>query len=825
MPYPQKEKPLKAQSTFLQRLSRCRSWAWTDRSAPVLGRRHALVLASVLCAMAVGCQANSRSTSETASIPVEGKGPDPAMAKPLEQPGETHPAMVAPSPSTVAVDPVVEPVDLVTSEPPPLAVPPELSTPADDVVQLAQARVPNDVLLAYIEGATSPFELGADEILYLTDLGVPAETIAVMVRRDQELKEQPGATVAATALAIPAATADAAEAARVEDGEPAAVAANGLPAAFAVTSTAEPAPVEPVQPVHQVTHNHFYNALSPYGSWRELPDHGWVWQPSVAVVESDWRPYLHGGRWIWTDNGWYWHSFYSWGWAPFHYGRWHRSASWGWVWTPGTVWGPAWVTWRYYDGFAGWAPLPPACGFVRGGGFTYHGSRVGFRFGFGLTSSCYAFVPVSHFHVARPWVYRVGHTQVNQFYGNTTVINNYVTGNNNTIINRGIGTEVVTSRTELKKVRITDTAGVHSPTAIRGERLSRDGSTLAVHRPRMPEPAARPPAAITERQEQAKARTDSLLQSRPVQAARLNAAAAADSPAPQRALTPSRPSAAPVRGEPVRALGRQAPAAGEQRGGLSAPATPVSPRTEPQAVRPARPSSGSAVGVQVAPVRPGQAGAPESAVVPPAGVRPAPSGNRPVAAPVRPTVPERAAAVPTVPAPGSRIEPIRERPLQTAPAFRPSAPTQPQQPAAPRQPFAPSAIPVRPSISTPSFQVQPRVETPRPAPAPVYRSAPSFTPNARSVGPQPAPAPVYRSAPPSRPTFTPAPSIPSAPSRSIQPSPAPMQSAPTRAPAASAPSRITPAPSRSITPAPAPTRPSVSPSAAGSRPSARAPSR
>jgi hypothetical protein len=143
------------------------------------------------------------------------------------------------------------------------------------------------------------------------------------------------------------------------------------------------------------------------------------------------------------------------------------------VWTPGTVWGPAWVTWRYYDGFAGWAPLPPACGYVRGGGFTYYGSRVGFSFGFGLTSACYAFVPVSHFYVARPWAYRVGHTQVNQFYGNTTVINNYVTGDNNTIINRGIGTEVVTSRTELRKVRITDTAGVHSPTAIRGERLSR----------------------------------------------------------------------------------------------------------------------------------------------------------------------------------------------------------------------------------------------------------------------------------------------------------------------------------------------------------------
>ena len=809
---------MKADSTVYQRLPHRRSWASTGRSAAVLGRRHALVLASVLCALVVGCQANSPSATDTASVPVSAAVPEPADTKAPEPALETAPAVEIPAASTVAEVPVVEPVDLAASELPPLPVPPELSTPAEEVVQLAQARVPNDVLLAYIEGATSPFALGADEILYLTDLGVPAETIAAMVRRDQELKEQPGEAVAATALAIPAAGVEVAEAPGVEDGEPPVVSANGLPAAFTVTSTAETAPAEPVPPVHQVTHNHFYNALSPYGSWRELPDHGWVWQPSVAVVEPDWRPYLHGGRWIWTDYGWYWHSYYSWGWAPFHYGRWHRSTPWGWVWVPGTVWGPAWVTWRYYDGYAGWAPLPPACGYVRGGGFTYYGSRVGFSFGFGLTSTCYAFVPVSHFYVARPWVYRVGHTRVNQFYGNTTVINNYVTGNNNTIINRGIGTEVVTSRTELRKIRITDAAGLQPGSAIRGERLSRDGSTLAVHRPRLPEPAARPPAAITERQEQAKARTDSLLQSRPVQAARLNAAAAADNPAPQRALSPARPSAAPVRTGtgPVRAPDRHAPTAGERRGELVGPVTPVSPRTEPQAVRPDRPSSGSAVGSLGAPVRPGQAGAAGSTVSPPSG-RPAPSANRPVAVPVRPTVPERSTVAPTVPAPGSRIEPARERPSQAAPVARPSVPTQPQQPVAPHQPFAPSATPARPSISTPSFQVQPRVETPRPAPAPIYRSAPGPTPSARSVAPQPAPAPVYRSAPPSRPTFTPAPSIPSAPSRSIQPSPAPMQSAPTRAPAASAPSRITPAP--------APARPSVSPSAEGSRPSARAPSR
>ncbi len=30
-----------------------------------------------------------------------------------------------------------------------------------------------------------------------------------------------------------------------------------------------------------------------------------------------------------------------------------------WYWVPGTIWGPAWVTWRSNDMYIGWAPLPP----------------------------------------------------------------------------------------------------------------------------------------------------------------------------------------------------------------------------------------------------------------------------------------------------------------------------------------------------------------------------------------------------------------------------------------------------------------------------------
>ena len=103
----------------------------------------------------------------------------------------------------------------------------------------------------------------------------------------------------------------------------------------------------------------FVDALSPYGQWVDLPDVGRVWQPSPAVVGSDFVPYATGGQWAMGDEGWTFDSDWNWGWAPFHYGRWLRAPQYGWVWEPGSEWAPAWVDWRSGDGFIGWAPLPP----------------------------------------------------------------------------------------------------------------------------------------------------------------------------------------------------------------------------------------------------------------------------------------------------------------------------------------------------------------------------------------------------------------------------------------------------------------------------------
>jgi hypothetical protein len=100
----------------------------------------------------------------------------------------------------------------------------------------------------------------------------------------------------------------------------------------------------------------FYDELSPYGTWIEDTNYGYVWSPDV---DQDFSPYVTNGHWIFTDYGWTWVSDYSWGWAPFHYGRWTIDPRYGNVWIPDTEWGPAWVTWRQTSGYIGWTPMGP----------------------------------------------------------------------------------------------------------------------------------------------------------------------------------------------------------------------------------------------------------------------------------------------------------------------------------------------------------------------------------------------------------------------------------------------------------------------------------
>lgn len=100
----------------------------------------------------------------------------------------------------------------------------------------------------------------------------------------------------------------------------------------------------------------FYDDLSPYGTWVESSDYGYVWVPNV---DPGFIPYATNGYWVYTDDGWTWVSNYPWGWAPFHYGRWYTDATYGPIWVPDYEWSPGWVTWRRSGDYYGWAPIGP----------------------------------------------------------------------------------------------------------------------------------------------------------------------------------------------------------------------------------------------------------------------------------------------------------------------------------------------------------------------------------------------------------------------------------------------------------------------------------
>jgi hypothetical protein len=141
----------------------------------------------------------------------------------------------------------------------------------------------------------------------------------------------------------------------------------------------------------------FYDSLSSQGNWVQTDDYGYVWQPNVQ--DPNWAPYTDG-NWVYTDDGWTWNSNEPFGWATYHYGRWVNLEGSGWAWVPGYTWAPAWVSWRYGDGYVGWAPLPPDS-FA---GIDYFGdgddSDLGFHIGgdsdsfYGIGPSIYIFLPI-----------------------------------------------------------------------------------------------------------------------------------------------------------------------------------------------------------------------------------------------------------------------------------------------------------------------------------------------------------------------------------------------------------------------------------------------
>jgi hypothetical protein len=196
-----------------------------------------------------------------------------------------------------------------------------------------------------------------------------------------------------------------------------------------------------------VNFDYFHDQLAPFGTWVQVAGYGWCWHPDAAInADPNWRPYYDMGQWVYTDNGWFWQSDYTWGDIPFHYGNWIIDPTYGWLWVPGYTWGPAWVFWRQAeaDGCIGWAPLPPGAVFINGG-WDFHDRHYRVDFDFGLGEAHFAFIGYDHFHdnffrmKGREYAFHVPRERIHAFYGRTVLRNDFRRDEHGRLINDGIG--------------------------------------------------------------------------------------------------------------------------------------------------------------------------------------------------------------------------------------------------------------------------------------------------------------------------------------------------------------------------------------------------
>lgn len=204
---------------------------------------------------------------------------------------------------------------------------------------------------------------------------------------------------------------------------------------------------------------YFYNNLTPYGTWIEINNGVVVWRPSI--VRLDWSPYQEG-RWIWTNDGWYWNSYEPFGYITYHYGRWYFDDYYGWLWYPDYDWAPAWVEWRYDDDYIGWAPLSPYASFSISTGiffsYTYYAPYYHWHF-----------VTFKHFCNPHVYNYYVPTKQKYRIYSNTKYRTNYGY-NNGRIQNKGVDVNYVRVRSN-DKITERDIVTVRDPGELRNSNL------------------------------------------------------------------------------------------------------------------------------------------------------------------------------------------------------------------------------------------------------------------------------------------------------------------------------------------------------------------
>ena len=156
------------------------------------------------------------------------------------------------------------------------------------MVRLATSGVGDDVVLAYIKNSQAPFNLSADDVLYLKDIGLSPEVTSAMLTPRQHVARPAAAICASAPQPRP-------------QPRPAPVARAGAQPRAPPHGRRCAAPVYVSSPPPDVTY--FYNDLAPYGTWVQLDGYGWCWQPTAVVITRGWRPYGDGGYWVYSDLG------------------------------------------------------------------------------------------------------------------------------------------------------------------------------------------------------------------------------------------------------------------------------------------------------------------------------------------------------------------------------------------------------------------------------------------------------------------------------------------------------------------------------------------
>jgi hypothetical protein len=153
---------------------------------------------------------------------------------------------------------------------------PQLSSGVSQIVQLAQAKIGDDTIIAYIKNSRNSYGLTADQIIYLRQQGISEAVLTAMLN-------QPGPGVAVAAPATPA---------------PPPMAASTPATASGSTATVAPT-VTYVQTVPAASY--YYQPYYPYYYNQPYYYPAYGWYPPVSLSFA-WGWGWHGGGW---HGGWH----------------------------------------------------------------------------------------------------------------------------------------------------------------------------------------------------------------------------------------------------------------------------------------------------------------------------------------------------------------------------------------------------------------------------------------------------------------------------------------------------------------------------------------